>query len=146
LIPFTVTIPEKERDSRLKEKLRKELPGILNWALIGCAEWREQGLGMPDEIRDATEAYRDEMDTLSEFINECCLVDMRCRVSKPDLYTAYEKWCSQGGEEPLSKRIFGMKLMERGFKDGRDMKARFWIGIGLLEGKSHLRAVGDMTQ
>lgn len=43
LVPFTVTIPEGQRDRRLTAKLRKELPGILRWAVEGCRQWREQG-------------------------------------------------------------------------------------------------------
>jgi putative DNA primase/helicase len=39
LIPFTVTIPEPERDKGLEEKLRAELPGILRWAVEGCLAW-----------------------------------------------------------------------------------------------------------
>ena len=43
LIPFTETIPEAERDPRLPDKLLAELPGILNWALQGCRDWRAEG-------------------------------------------------------------------------------------------------------
>src|SRR3990167_1056257 len=41
LVPFTVTIPEAERDSKLSSKLRGELPGILAWAIRGCLEWQD---------------------------------------------------------------------------------------------------------
>ena len=40
LIPFTVTIPEDERDETLTEKLRAEWPGILQWMIDGCLMWR----------------------------------------------------------------------------------------------------------
>src|SRR6185437_15836956 len=33
LVPFTVTIPNDEQDRELPEKLLKELPGILAWAV-----------------------------------------------------------------------------------------------------------------
>jgi len=38
LIPFTVTIPPEERDKQLLEKLQRELPGILAWAVRGCLD------------------------------------------------------------------------------------------------------------
>jgi putative DNA primase/helicase len=41
LIPFTVTIPNEEQDKTLGEKLRAELPGILNWATQGCRDWQK---------------------------------------------------------------------------------------------------------
>jgi putative DNA primase/helicase len=37
LIPFTVTIPEAERDPELTEKLKAERHGILQWMIEGCA-------------------------------------------------------------------------------------------------------------
>jgi putative DNA primase/helicase len=47
LIPFNVQIPEAERDKELPDKLKAELPGILNWAIDGCILWRDQGLTPP---------------------------------------------------------------------------------------------------
>jgi putative DNA primase/helicase len=38
LIPFEVQIPDHEQDRQLAATLLTELPGILNWALIGCLE------------------------------------------------------------------------------------------------------------
>jgi putative DNA primase/helicase len=57
LIPFTVTIPDDERDKELFEKLKAEYPGILNWALQGCLEWQKIGLAPPQIVREASEAY-----------------------------------------------------------------------------------------
>jgi putative DNA primase/helicase len=50
LVPFTVTIPEAERDKDLPDKLRRELPGILAWAVQGCLDWQREGLGMPEPV------------------------------------------------------------------------------------------------
>jgi putative DNA primase/helicase len=43
LIPFTVTIPEVERDLQLIAKLKDEWPGILQWMIDGCLDWQERG-------------------------------------------------------------------------------------------------------
>jgi putative DNA primase/helicase len=72
LIPFNVQIPKKEQDRELPEKLKAELPGILNWALEGCLMWQEHGLEPPQEVQTATEEYREEMDPLGDFLAECC--------------------------------------------------------------------------
>jgi putative DNA primase/helicase len=58
LIPFSVTIPEGERDLHLAEKLAAEGPGILRWMVDGCRAWQHQGLCPPTEVRQATEDYR----------------------------------------------------------------------------------------
>jgi len=74
LIPFEVFIQEKDRDLGLVDKLRAELPGILNWAIQGCLEWQAKGLQPPRAVEKATQSYRAEMDVLQEWIDECCKV------------------------------------------------------------------------
>src|SRR5690606_27269542 len=51
--------PELQADSRLKDKLRPELAGIVAWLVRGCIEWQREGLGQPDEVTAATAEYRD---------------------------------------------------------------------------------------
>ena len=73
LAPFEVTIPAGERDKELPDKLRRELPGIMAWAVRGCLDWQANGLGEPVEVSTATAAYRQEMDMLAEFLNDKCI-------------------------------------------------------------------------
>ena len=68
LVPFEVTIPEREQDRHLEEKLRGELPGILVWAMRGLVDYRERGLAPPEKVRAATREYRQEQDVLAQFI------------------------------------------------------------------------------
>ena len=133
LIPFTVTIPEDERDLDLLNKLRAELPGILAWAVAGCQLWQEHGLNPPEEVVTATNEYREESDSIAQFIEESCVVGAEETVSKNGLYEAYQKWAEQSGERPLTKKGLGSKLLEKGFKEDRTEKSRFWVGIGLSQ-------------
>ena len=50
LIPFTVTIPPDERDEALPEKLKIELPGIMQWMINGCVDWGERTLAPPEVV------------------------------------------------------------------------------------------------
>ena len=67
LIPFTVTIPAKEQNKTLSEKLHAGNAGILRWAVDGCLAWQQDGLDPPSAVSEATAAYRDEMDTVGAF-------------------------------------------------------------------------------
>jgi putative DNA primase/helicase len=59
LIPFTVQIPREEQDPFfLRGRLLPELPGILACAVQGCLAWQQDRLGVPREVREATDAYR----------------------------------------------------------------------------------------
>lgn len=139
LIPFTVRIPDHEKDPQLTEKLQREGAGVLAWALRGCLEWQRDGLGLPRAVARATEAYRSESDRLGEFIDECCVQQVHASVGKSDLYTAYEAWCKQSGEYAVSKKKLGLRLTERGFEEQRTKHYRAWLGLKLIrEGASHV--------
>lgn len=131
--PFTVTIPEERQDKHLPDKLRAEFPGILSWAVQGAWAWWERGLGVPGEVKAATEGYRQEMDVLGGFIADCCVVKPAAQATVKDLYNAYLQWCESGGERPMSKRAFSLRLAERAFERVRAAGGtRMWRGIGLL--------------
>lgn len=138
LIPFTVTIPEHEKDPDLVRKLEQEREGVLAWAVRGCLAWQRDGLGMPAAVAEATNAYRQESDRLAAFLDECCVVEEYARVGKNELYAVYEAWCRDSGEFPVSKKKLGQQLIERGFAEGRSRTGRYWIGIGVIdEGASY---------
>ncbi len=135
LIPFTVTIPEKEQDRQLPEKLRAELPGILSWAIRGCLDWQKLGLSPPDEVRQATQAYREEQDLLGGFITDRCDVAAGNKESAASLFDEYVVWAQDSGEQPVTKRTFGRLLRDRGFADGKGTGGtRMWLGLCLSGG------------
>lgn len=133
LIPFAVTIPDDEQDTELKDKLLAELPGILNWAILGCVEWQADGLGEPEEIRTATASYRDEMDTIGAFVAESCILGSTYEATAADLFKAYRAWCERTGEHATNQRRFGMQLTERGIDSRRGTGGKIMrVGIGML--------------
>jgi putative DNA primase/helicase len=128
LIPFNVTIPEERRDKFFVEKLRAELPGILNWALAGLAEWQKAGLGASEEVRSATRAYRSEMDTVKEFIDECCERRDEAQTKLSVLYGTFHEWSKRNGNQwPLKKRPFMDRIRK--------------MGCDIPEGGTHARVV-----
>ncbi len=128
LIPFTVTIPPEKRDEALQEKLRAELAGILNWALLGCMEWQAKGLREPQAVVAATGQYRRQQDVLAGFLEECCVVASDVRARAGDLLAAYRKW---SGDDQMSQRRLGETLTERGFGSVPIGGYTWRIGIGL---------------
>jgi putative DNA primase/helicase len=134
LVPFDVTITDEECDPDLTKKLLEELPGILNWAITGCLMWQNEGLGLPDEVAAAVEAYRTEQDVLGGFFDDVCIINPLAKVPKGVLYEAYCEWCDENGEKAISQRKMGTRMTERGFTESRTERTRFWNGIGLQTG------------
>jgi putative DNA primase/helicase len=116
LLPFTVRIPDSEQDKELLATLRAESSGILNWVLDGCTEWQQVGLNPPASVRNATEAYRRESDSLADFVEENIVREPAASVTAGELYRAYRAAAEANSEKPVSKKTFGLMLSERGFE------------------------------
>ena len=134
LVPFTVRIPENERipKTELFEMFQGEIDGIFSWLVEGCLKWQKDGLGVPNEVMAATDNYRNEMDILSDFIENRCILGENCTVSLKKLYTEYEEWAEENGEKTITKKMFGANLDEReidSYKGNQNVTMR--IGIGL---------------
>lgn len=126
-VPFTNTIPERERDSELSNKLKKESSGILNWMLSGLQDYLENGLTLPDTVNQATEAYRDDEDILGQFIREETTRELGGKVSISVLYNSYQNWCAKSGQGTLSRTNFTRRLKSSGYST--DPGKRNFIGL-----------------
>ena len=127
LIPFSVTIPEGERDPRLMDKLAAEAEGILAWAVEGCLLWQKERLGLPDEVRSATNEYRMLMDTVGDFLATECENAPGSSTLIKDIYTAYSNWAEQSGERALTRKAFSQRLSERGLATRRGTGGWFYV-------------------
>jgi putative DNA primase/helicase len=138
LVPFDESFEGRE-DHTLGEQLRNELPGILAWAVRGCAEWQLEGLGNAGAVTRATTEYRTEEDTLGAFLTERCT--HADEVTATDLRAAYEDWCRELGERPVTSVALGKRLARRGIKSRRGAKgARIYTGISLNPGVTGARS------
>jgi putative DNA primase/helicase len=133
LVPFDYTIP-KDRQKKRHEVMamfQSELPGILNWAIEGCLEWQRDGLGVPDEVINATREYESEQDTFSMFLEEKCVRVGNARVLSLALYREYKTWAEEHGETATSHKTFASLMSERGFAKSKTMKGALYSGLGL---------------
>ena len=82
-------------------------------------------------MQDATHQYRDEMDTLADFLEECCVQDPQAWVPASKLHASHSQWCEKTGAGGLSSTALGLRLRERGFTDGRvgNPQVRGWYGL-----------------
>jgi putative DNA primase/helicase len=115
LIPFTVTIPEGERDEKLPEKLRAEWPGILQWMIDGCAEWQGEGLAKPEAVQKATDDYLAAEDAIAEWITECCMTGNNNTDAASTLFKSWSRWARDAGEFGGSQKRFSQSLEDRGY-------------------------------
>lgn len=137
LIPFDVQIPEEKVDKDLKYKLLREAPAILNWMAEGAYMWMQEGLAMPEKLKEAVQKYRNEMDTLGQFIEDCCKVDKNISEKVSNLHQAYKTWSNDNltSTKVLGMKSFSQKMEERFVKESR-RDANYFIGIEIDNKKS----------
>lgn len=130
LIPFEANFEGEKGDRFLSEKLKQELPGILNWAIEGCKIWRnEQGLNPPPAMRIRKDDYRQAQDPLAGFFSDRVCIADDSGEEPAVLYESYRKWCVWEEIKPISSVAFSRMIKERGFRQERTAYRRFWVGL-----------------
>jgi len=138
-IPWHRKVSADKKDPFLIEKLKAEAPGILNKLVEGCLAWQKGGLTPPRKVRIATDAYREEMDVLAEYMEDRCVLGKHKSVAKKQLYLDYAEWCEDMKQRPQSYSLFCRQLSERDFTQsvakttykGERKSIRVWRGITL---------------
>ena len=126
MVPFSVTIPDHEKDKNLLSKLLSELPGILTRALTGCLAWRLYGLNEPKSITDATAAYQADQDKLGEFLAECTAKISGTHIRAGALREAFINYCGEvittsEFSERMSAKLFNSVVSTGGYKVYKDL-------------------------
>lgn len=132
LVPFNVIIPKEERDRHLIDKLRAEASGVLNLLLDGLRVWLDKGLQVPEEVVQATAAYRAASDPLGRFLSICVVVSTGDRVQSSSLYALYEAWCAAASESAWKQRGFSLAMEERGFRK-KHSDVVWWLDIKVVK-------------
>ena len=132
LIPFEAEFEGKNEDKNLENKIKAEYPQILSWAIQGCLQWQKEGLEMPDEIRIATNEYRDEMDIVRSFAKDRIKMKPGNKIKASLIYTAYKQWARDGNEYMMSNQKFGLEFAKKYEK--RNVGGYiYYMGIDLKE-------------
>ena len=92
----------------------------------------------------ATADYRDEMDILGQFLNECVCHQPGSKIPANDLFATYSGWCRSNGERPESQRKFSNKVTELGNVRLKGAQNRYsWEDMGFTPiGRDYLALGG----
>ena len=134
IIPFNRKFAEHEQDKHLKEKLREELPGILNMALEAVAGVFERGeFTKTASCEEAKAEWRLECDQVAQFAEDRCEFGPEYRVTSEDLYDAYRQWTIEAGiRHILNRKNFTTRMVRLGAQCARGTKGvRYLAGVKL---------------
>ena len=134
-------VPAAKRDPGIKRALTEDpaaRSALLWWALQGCLDWQARGggrggLALPGDVEEATQAYRNEQDTLGDWWRDLLAAGGELFPNSftrhADLRAHYDEWCDAEGTPPLGPTRFKDALRRLGLREHRDKAARGWLGI-----------------
>lgn len=127
-----------ERDPELKEKIKTEGAGILNWALDGLDRLRARGkFVIPTIVEDATKDFKEHNDIIKQFLEDCDatidLLDTQCRTQSQELYDKYKDWCIRNTHKPLSSTRMADEWKRFGFEKVKIAGLAYWQGVKIYQ-------------
>lgn len=99
IVPFSRTFKKEERNVDLKDELLKELPGILNWAILGLKRLRSNNYQFSEckAIKETESTYHDEQNPVREFFHSHVVQVNGSRTKQSDFYNMYSQWLTVQG-------------------------------------------------
>lgn len=124
-------------DHDLEDKLIRELPGILNWALEGWRRLQEAGrFTQPSSAFDAARELEDLSSPVGAFIRDECTVEPGAEVMIAEIFNVWKTWCfKHGWEHTGTVQSFGrdLRAARQGIRSGQKRygidRTRYYFGI-----------------
>ncbi len=142
IITLNRKFEEHEQDRQLVNKLKTELPGILNAALDAMAGVLRTGeFTRCVSSEEAKKEWRLECDQVAQFVEDACITGSDLKVTSNQLYKAYLEWANSAGiRKTLNRKNFTQRLVRLGMENYRGTRGtRMLAGISLPE--TNLEAV-----
>lgn len=130
-IPCEVRFEGKRDNKNLREQLKGEFSGILNWCIAGLKQYRARGLDVPECLVAHGRDYRESQDEVLPFLDEKYIItgEPTDRVPTAELYVAYQTWCTLQGAETLSAKSLAPQYRGYGLRQYRTKTTVYWSGL-----------------
>ena len=132
VIPFNAVIQNSQDQKNYTEYLFKEAGEyILQWIIEGAEAVirKKYEIELPDCVRAAIQAYRDNNDWFGNFLDDCCEVDPCFTQKSGELYQEYRAHCARNGEYTRSTTDFYTALELAGFVRKKERKGIIITGL-----------------
>lgn len=105
ILHFSAFFSDSERDYDLVDKLREELPGILNWAIEGLEQLRSLGYKFSrcESSEEMLKRYREEQRPVLQFFDECITAKNNARVTNSEVLHSFHRWADFNGYKNYAK-------------------------------------------
>jgi putative DNA primase/helicase len=120
------------RDTFLEEKLKKELDGILLWAIHGLKDLlKNRGFCHSQQVEKLKNVFKVRCSSVESFLeDEVDTSDCEEITGLPELHRAYISYCKEYRIPPETKRRFEASIRNLGYViDTREQGKRYVLGV-----------------
>jgi putative DNA primase/helicase len=100
----------------------------------GWKLYRTEKLKLPEEVRGATELYREVLDVCKDFLKDR-IVNDGSDIGSTKLYQAFKSWFTtthNQHQQPMSQKMFSTRLEQLGYHIERRRDGSCFCGVGRL--------------
>ncbi len=132
IVEFPV-LPDAKQNPDVKERVKTEGAGILNWALDGLDRLRNRGnFNIPDCVKDDTKEFIKNSDIPALFLEDVnAEIGPQYKSGGEQLFEAFDKWCRKTNHKSMSSTKLAVEWVRLGFVRKRDNGHSYWHGVGL---------------
>ena len=128
LVPFAVTIPERERDPLLAEAIiRTGLSGVLAWALEELQRLQHRGCfdaDVPAAMRAMLHEAKADTNSVGAWVDDAGVeLQITCDTPKDRVFDHYRRWCTANAMREVSVFQFGKRMRDH-FRELEDSRNR----------------------
>ena len=140
---MTILFPNSflgNEDKTLKIRLKQQasIEGVLAWAVAGAMAWYgslPHGLKAPKSVIETRDSHRAELDSVGQFIEECCVLNAELHCNGNTMFNSYVDWCKEEGHAARIRKTFTQSLAQHGIisitkREGGKVK-RVYSGVAL---------------
>jgi putative DNA primase/helicase len=97
--------------------------------------WQAKGLDEPACVLEATKDYKQEMDLIAGFVEQCVMIDYASdqKIMAAELFSVYRAWAKANNEWEMTAKKFGMEIIKKLPEKGRDAKGAYYKKITLTD-------------
>ena len=106
---------------------------VLAWIIEGARRFiaNNYKIAIPECVKAAIAAYRENNDWLNSFLSECCEIGGSYTQKSGELYGEYRAYCSRSGDYIRSAADFKAAVEGAGYECRKTKTGAFWFGLRL---------------
>ena len=134
ILDMNHVVTAEQKDTRLKEKLRKEIPYAIRKAMAALTGLYERGRFTESDLSKmrVTEIQK-ASDSVKAFIEDMLELKKDSRIANAKMYEYYCEYCADNGRQPLGKKRFFRTMRAKGYYGYKSNGVWYFSGISLKE-------------